>query len=149
MWLDTNIKKNLGLLNILQVWSSFCIINRTVKRNPRILIADDNKELCNCLTDLLELEEYDVTAVYDGNQAIEAVRKDEFAIVLMDVKMPGLNGVEATRILKEIAPRLPVVLISAFADEELHRDGLQTTDFEIIQKPIDIHRLLQRLKQIP
>ncbi|MBI2266503.1 MAG: response regulator [Armatimonadetes bacterium] len=120
-----------------------------MKRNPRILIADDNKELCNCLTDLLELEEYDVTAVYDGNQAIEAVRKDEFAIVLMDVKMPGLNGVEATRILKEIAPRLPVVLISAFADEELHRDGLQTTDFEIIQKPIDIHRLLQRLKQIP
>ncbi|MFH1191837.1 MAG: response regulator, partial [Candidatus Omnitrophota bacterium] len=81
----------------------------------KILIVDDNKLLCHNLKDILELKGYQVICVYDGDQAIEAVKNDRFNVALMDVKMPGKNGIDTLKTLKQIAPELTVIFITAFA----------------------------------
>lgn len=114
----------------------------------KILIVDDNVELCKNLSDILELKGYKVISAYDGHQAIKAVKKDNFNIVFMDVKMPGMNGIDTLKILRQIAPGLAVILITAFADDIFYKESLKSGDFEIIQKPIDIDKLLVILENI-
>ncbi|MCK4520109.1 MAG: response regulator, partial [Candidatus Omnitrophica bacterium] len=67
--------------------------------------------------------------------------------VLMDVKMPGISGIEILKILKQIREDIYVIMITAFADEIFYKQGLSEGDYEVIQKPVDIDKLLMRLKE--
>ncbi len=107
----------------------------------KILIVDDNIELCTNLLDILELKGYEVTVVYEGVKAIEAIKNCKFNAVLMDVNMPGLSGIETLKILKQIAPQLVIIMITAYADDIFYREGLKSGDYMVIQKPIDIDKL--------
>jgi DNA-binding NtrC family response regulator len=110
--------------------------------------VDDNKELCKNLSDILELEGCEVAVVHNGFQAIEAVKEDKFNIVLMDIKMPGMNGTETLNILRKIAPKIAIIMITAFADDVIYKDGLRDIGLEVMQKPIDIDKLLVLVKKI-
>ena len=114
----------------------------------RILIVDDNKLLCKNLKDILEFKGYQTTCVYDGHEAVKAVKEGDFKIALMDVKMPGMSGIETLKSLKQIAPELTVIFITAFADDIFYKEGLKSGDFEVITKPIDIDKFLRRLEEI-
>lgn len=114
----------------------------------KILIVDDNEGLCKNLSDILELKGYKTASVYSGRQAIESVRNDKFDIVLMDVKMPEMDGIDTLKILRQIAPDTGVVMITAFADDIFYREGLKNSDLTVIQKPMDIDNLLNILSDI-
>jgi CheY-like chemotaxis protein len=114
----------------------------------KILLVDDNEDLCRNLADILELKKYEVTVVYDGTQAIEAIKKGDFDVVLMDVKMPGISGIEALKIIKQINPDLNIIFITAFADDIFYKQGLKNGDVEVIQKPMDIDKFLDRIDTI-
>ncbi len=118
-----------------------------MKSKNRILIVDDNKLLCKNLRDILELKGYGVVCAYDGQEAIKAVKEGDFKIVLMDVKMPGMSGIDTLKGLKQIAPGLTVIFITAFADDIFYKEGLKSGDFEVITKPIDIDKFLARLEE--
>lgn len=118
------------------------------RAKPKILIVDDNQDLCRNFSDILELKGYTAACAYDGFQAINAVKNDHFDIVLMDIKMPGMSGIETLKILKQIAPHTAVIMITAFADEIFYKEGLKEGDFKIIQKPIDIEKFLGELESI-
>jgi DNA-binding NtrC family response regulator len=114
-----------------------------------VLIVDDNEELCKNLSDILEFKGYDAAIAYDGYQAIDAVKKGRFDIVVMDVKMPGMSGVDTLKMLKQAAPDMTVILITAFADDIFYKEGLKKDiDYEVIQKPIDIDQLLAMFERI-
>lgn len=115
---------------------------------PKILIADDNEDLCRNLADILEFKGYDVTAVFDGYQAIEAFKKNKFHVVLMDVKMPGLSGIDTLKVLRQISADVRVIMITAFADDMFYKDGLKNGDYQVIQKPIDIDKFLVTLEEL-
>ena len=112
-----------------------------MKTGKRILVVDDNTDFCENITDVLELEGYETVEVYDGLDALDAVKEDGFDLVLMDVKMPKMAGVETFRRLKEISPRLPVIMMTAFMVEDLIRLALQEGAFGAYQKPLDLKRL--------
>lgn len=112
----------------------------------RILIVDDNEKLCRNLSDILELKGYEVEVVFDGYQAIEAVKKRRFNAVLMDVKMPGINGIDTMKILKQLSPDIAVIMVTAFADDIFIKEGLKSADFKVVQKPIDIDKFLTTLE---
>lgn len=107
-----------------------------------ILIVDDNEELCKNLCDILEFKGYEAHTAYDGYHAIECINSKNFSIVIMDIKMPGINGLETLKILKQLNPKTTVIMITAFADDILYKEGLKNDDFKIIQKPIDMDKLL-------
>ncbi len=109
--------------------------------NKRILVVDDNIEYCNSVIDVLEIEGYEAVGVCDGFQALEAIGKDCFDMVLMDIKMPGMDGVDTFKKLKEIAPKTPTIMMTAFAVEDRIMEGLRTGAFGAFQKPINYDRL--------
>ncbi|MDD5773923.1 MAG: response regulator [bacterium] len=114
----------------------------------KVLIVDDNERFCNNMVDILELKGYGIKGVYDGFQAIEAVKKEKFDIVLMDIKMPGLSGVETAKMLKGIVPGLNIIMITAFADDIAFKEELVNANLKIMQKPMDIDVLCGMLKTI-
>ncbi len=117
-----------------------------MSRKVKLLIVDDNRDLCESLSDILELMGYEVMTVFNGHQAIAAVEKEQFDLVLMDVKMPGINGIDTLKILKKISPGLKVIMITAFADDVFFKEGLQSRDFEVARKPLNIDKFLELLK---
>lgn len=114
----------------------------------KILIVDDNKLLCSNLKDILELKGYSVSCVYDGLEAVKAVKEDSFTVALMDIKMPGMNGIDTLKTLKQINPELIVIFITAFRDDIFCEEGLKSGACEIITKPFDIDKFLGRLEEV-
>lgn len=114
----------------------------------KILLVDDNEELCKNLSDILELKGYEVTTVFDGSQALENIKSNAYDLVVMDVKMPGLNGIETLKLAKQITPGLKVIMITAFADDFVYKIGLESNEMEIMQKPMDIDKFLTRIGEI-
>lgn len=110
-----------------------------------ILVVDDNLDLCDTLKDILEMENYAVTLAHGGEQAVELVRTARFGRVLMDIRMPGINGVDAFKEMKKISPDTPVIMMTAFAVEDLINEALREGAFAALQKPLDFDVLLDTI----
>ena len=108
----------------------------------RILIVDDDRRMASTLADILELQPYETAQAHSGNEALEKINESRFDCVLSDIKMAGMNGVELFQAIRETQPGLPVVLMTAYATDELIHQGLQSGAIGVLNKPIDIHQLL-------
>ncbi len=114
----------------------------------RILIVDDEEDFCNVMKDILEMRDYEVITANDGSQALDLVRKDGFDLVIMDIRMPVMDGVETLRKMKEITPGTPVLMVTAHAVEDMIREALREGAFAALHKPLDIDRLLALIEEI-
>ena len=88
-----------------------------------ILVADDDRSMARTLSDILRRRGWEPTEVHSGEAAVEAAAARRYAAVLMDVRMPGMNGVEAFREIHASQPRTPVILMTAYAAPELLAEG--------------------------
>jgi len=113
----------------------------------KVLVVDDNEDFCRNVSDILKLKGYEVVTVYDGFNALELVKQDGFDIVLMDVKMPVMDGVATFKKMKEVAPHTQVIMVSAYAVEELIREALREGAFGTLRKPLDFDELFALLEQ--
>ena len=113
----------------------------------KILAVDDNKEFCQSVADVLELKDYEVVTAEDGFKALELVKQNGFDLVLMDVRMPVMDGVETFKKVKEIAPGTPVIMVTAYTVEDLIRDALREGAFGSLKKPLDFDELFQIIEQ--
>ncbi len=109
--------------------------------NKKILVVDDNIEYCESVIDVLSVEGYDAVGVHNGFKTLEAISEDCFDLVLMDIKMPGMDGIDTFTKLKEIAPNIPTIVMTAFAVEDRIREGLRSGVFGTFRKPINFDRL--------
>ena len=118
-----------------------------MKTNRRILVVDDNIDYCEGIIDFLEMEGFDAKGVHDGFKALETIEEEEFDMVLMDVRMPGMDGVETFQKLKKISPNTPTILMTAFAVESRIKEALRSGVFGAFQKPVDNERLICSIKK--
>jgi len=116
----------------------------------KILVVDDEKEFCKNVRDILEMKGYRVALAHDGFRALELVKQNSFDLVLMDVKMPVMDGVETFKKIKEFAPDTPVIMMTAYAVEDLLREALREGAFGTLKKPLDFDKLFALIeKAIP
>lgn len=114
----------------------------------RILVVDDDRRMAGTLVDILRAEEYDAEAAYSGREALDRIKESReegalpFGCVLTDVKMPEMNGVELHSAIKAIDPRLPVVMMTAYATDALVDEAIDSGALASLSKPLDIHMLL-------
>ena len=108
----------------------------------RILVIDDERSIRNTLKDILEYEKYEVDLAEDGAKGLEKIKNGEFDIVLCDIKMPGMDGIEVLEKLSEIASDLPVVMISGHGNIDTAVEAIKKGAFDFIEKPLDLNRLL-------
>jgi len=113
----------------------------------KVLVVDDNEDFCRNVTDILELKGYEMVSAYDGFKGLELVKQNGFDLVLMDVKMPVMDGVETYRKLKEIASATPVIMVTAFAVEDLIREALREGAYGSLKKPLDFEQLFGLIEQ--
>lgn len=118
-----------------------------MSQKTNILVVDDNEEFCQNVADILELEDYVITTAYDGFKAIELVKQNGFDLILMDVRMPEMDGVETFKKIKELMPLIPVIMVTAYAVEDLVREALREGAFGFLPKPLDFDKLLVLIRQ--
>lgn len=112
-----------------------------------ILIVDDDVGLCKTLSFVLKREGYAVAIAHDGLEAIERVKERPYNMVLMDIKMPLMNGVEAYKRIKKVRPEAVVVMMTAYAVEELVQEALREGAYGVIYKPLDIEKVIALIEK--
>ena len=115
---------------------------------PKVLVVDDQKSMRLTLAAILEDQGYDVTEVEDGYRAIEAVEQVPFDLVFMDIKMPGINGVQTFREIKKISPKSVVVMMTGFAVEDLVKEALEEGAVSVIYKPFDMDSVISLVESV-
>ncbi len=116
--------------------------------NISILVVDDHHGMLITLTDILRDEGYQVAAAESGIAAIELCQQNEFDVVLMDVKMPGLNGVEALRRIKDYITNTRVIMMSAYYADEIKQESLRAGAVAFLQKPINVEAVIKIVEQV-
>lgn len=114
----------------------------------KVLIVDDDRRMVKTISDILKVKGYEAAEAYTGKEAVKKVKSDNPDCVLMDIKMPGMNGVEALKMIKDVSPGLPVVLMSAYATEELTEEAKQQGAYTVLNKPVDIQMVLSFLSLV-
>jgi len=111
-----------------------------------VLIVDDNSELCETLADILEMAGFDVKSAEGGEEGIKKVKERFFDVVLMDIKLSGMNGVDAFKAIKKISPKTRAIMMTAYAVDELIEEALNECAFAVLNKPFDMDKLLELIK---
>jgi DNA-binding NtrC family response regulator len=111
----------------------------------RILLVDDEKSLLLTLAANLELDGFDVTTADSGQHALELFETSHFDLVLSDIRMPGMNGVELFRAIRAKRPDFPVILMTAFALEGMVKDAIAEGVFTVLPKPFDVSHVVSAL----
>ncbi|MEJ2235365.1 MAG: sigma-54 dependent transcriptional regulator [Syntrophobacterales bacterium] len=119
-----------------------------MKEDARVLVVDDEPMVCLALTNWLEEENYFAQAVEDGPQAVKAVREENWDIVLLDLRMPGMDGMEVLKQVKEIAPQTVVIMMTAYASIPGAVQAMKEGAYDYIVKPLDVDQLTLMLKRI-
>jgi len=114
----------------------------------RLLIVEDDPTLRQALTFNLTREGYEVTSAADGEAALEAARSDRLDLVLLDVMLPGMSGVEVLRVLRREGIATPVIILSAKGDEIDRVVGLKVGADDYIAKPFSRPELLARIEAV-
>ena len=121
----------------------------TAKSKPKVLIVDDEHLIADTLAEILNDKGFEVTAVYDGRSALEHIQDFDPDILITDVVMPGMSGIELATIVRSTCPTTRIVLLSGQAGtaELVDRARRQGHSFELLSKPIAPEALLERLRE--
>jgi CheY-like chemotaxis protein len=120
-----------------------------MNRVPLILVADDEPIVAHTLVQILESEGYRAISVSNGKAAVEWAHRASPDLVICDVIMPGLNGIEAAKAIRQILPQVPVILFSgqAAAGSMIERAAGEGYAFEVLAKPIKPDLLLEVIRK--
>lgn len=114
----------------------------------RILIVDDNIDLSRSTALVLTYEGGLVRLARDGGEAIRLLTEQPYDMVLLDVRMPGMNGLEAYRAMRAIRPDVRVLLMTAYAVQELVEQAIAEGAQGVVYKPFDFDKLLARIQEV-
>ncbi|HEY0030118.1 MAG TPA: sigma-54 dependent transcriptional regulator [Bacteroidia bacterium] len=112
----------------------------------KILIIDDEKSIRKTLREILEYEKYQVEEASDGVEGITMVQKEKYDIVLCDIKMPKMDGIEVLDKIMQLSADIPVVMISGHGNIETAVEAVKKGAFDFIAKPLDLNRLLVTIR---
>jgi two-component system, OmpR family, response regulator len=116
-------------------------------RKPRVLLVDDDVPFTRNLVWLLSRRGYEVSAVNDGTSAIAIVEQQEFDVVVLDRKMPGIDGIATLKELKKKRPNVEVVILTGAASVDSALDGIELGAYDYITKPIQLSDLEEKIGQ--
>jgi DNA-binding NtrC family response regulator len=111
----------------------------------RILVVDDDRFMVRTLCDVLRLQGWEASGAFSGEEAIRAVREGNYPVVLMDIKMPGMDGVAAFKAIKRHRPGIRVVLMTAYTAQELINEAEREGVMRVLPKPVALGPLLELL----
>ena len=113
--------------------------------NCKILLVDDEKTMVKYLSRRLIKRGFDVSVAYSGLSALEEIKKIDFDLVLLDVLMPEMDGIETLKEIKKIKPETEVIMLTGHASVEVGIEGMKSGAFNYIMKPFDPDELVKEI----
>lgn len=107
----------------------------------RLLLIDDEKDFLTAYSRRFIRRNAEVTIAASGREAIDRVRETDFDVAILDVMMPGMNGIETLRRIKNVAPDLPVIILTGHADHKTLIEGMDMGAFDFLLKPVGTDEL--------
>src|SRR5919204_3240774 len=114
----------------------------------RVLVVDDDTELCELVKEYLEPEGFQVDAIYDGTQASDKARSGEHSIVVLDIMLPGMSGLDVLRKLRASSNSIPVLLLTARGQDVDRIVGLELGANDYLPKPFNPRELVARIRAV-
>jgi len=112
---------------------------------PRVLVVDDEPDAVELLQEFLTAKGYEVCTAGDGEEALRQVKEQRPHLILLDVRMPKMNGLEVLKRVREIDREVGIIMVTAVNEEETGREALKLGAFEYITKPLDLQYLERSL----
>lgn len=113
-----------------------------------ILIVDDEMGMRETLLDILADMGYHTVIAVDGHEAIQKAKENAFDVIFMDVRMPGINGVDALKEIKKIHPETAVVLMTAYAIDDRIKEAERKGAYSVLDKPLDVETIISLIEEV-
>ena len=115
--------------------------------HTKVLLVDDEKEFASALAERLQLRNYNVQAAANALEALGIVHSFRPDVVLLDLKIPGMDGIETLRAIKKFDSAIEVIMLTGHGDVQSVENGMKNGAFEYIMKPVDISELTVKINK--
>lgn len=115
-------------------------------KKMRVLLVDDEQEFVETLADRLQMRDLEPSIAYDGEQALSAVKGEEPDVIILDLKMPGIDGIEVLRRVKKAYPKVEVIILTGHGSEKDEEVARSLGAFDYVSKPVDLDKLVPRIR---
>jgi DNA-binding NtrC family response regulator len=123
-------------------------VKESVQTEPiRLLIVDDEVGFVNILAKRLSRRNMEVTSAYTGTDAIQILRKQDFDVAVLDLKMEEMDGIEVLKIFKKMDPKMVVIMLTGHGSEQAAREGIEFGAFDYLTKPCELEELLAKIRE--
>ncbi len=123
-------------------------VKESVQTDPiRLLIVDDEVGFVNILAKRLSRRNMEVTSAYTGTEAIQVLRKQDFDVAVLDLKMEEMDGIEVLKIFKRMDPKMVVIMLTGHGSEQAAREGIEFGAFDYLTKPCELEELLAKIRE--
>jgi DNA-binding NtrC family response regulator len=116
--------------------------------NRTILIADDEKDLCTILADSFSRDRYRVLTAHDGKTALQLAKTEQPDVILLDIRMPVMDGIETLGEIKRMEEEMPVIIFTGYGTIETARKAMKLGAYDYVTKPVDLFLLKSLVKKI-
>lgn len=113
----------------------------------KVLLVDDEIGYVNVLANRMKKRNIDVTKAFSGSEGIQALRKNDFDVAVLDLKMEDMNGIEVLKIFKKMYPRMEVIMLTGHGSQESAIEGVKFGAFDYLMKPCDLGELIEKIRQ--
>ena len=113
--------------------------------HTRLLIVDDEQGFVDVLTNRLGRRGIDAVKAYSGAQALQALRRNIFDVMVLDLKMEDMDGIEVLKIVRKMAPDLPVIILTGHGSQTAAEDGMSLGAFDYLTKPCELKELMEKI----
>jgi two-component system, OmpR family, response regulator len=113
----------------------------------KMLVVDDEQDFLETILKRLKARKIEVTGVETGYKALEFLDKQDVDVIILDVKMPGMDGIETLREIKKKKPLVEVIMLTGHASVESGIQGMQLGAFDYVMKPVALDELLEKVRQ--
>jgi DNA-binding response OmpR family regulator len=112
----------------------------------RLLLVDDEEGYVKVLSKRLARRNMEVMTALSGAEGIQRLRKQDFDVAILDLKMEDMDGIEVLRVFKKMVPDLPVIMLTGHGTEKAAREGLEMGAFDYLTKPCDLEELVKKIR---
>lgn len=111
-----------------------------------LLIVDDEEGFVNVIANRLDRRGIDATKALSGTEAIQILRKKDFDVAVLDLKMEDMDGIEVLKIFKKMLPQMPVIMLTGHGSERAAKEGIEYGAFDYLTKPCELEDLVQKIR---